>query len=92
MANEAKTSIIFRELLREAKYYDDVDTIVEEQKSDNAKIDKLMKNASKRGNRNGFPDFIIYSKKYTVKKFLMFNLMNMSGFIGVGEENEDEDL
>lgn len=64
MANEAKTSIIFRELLREAKYYDDVDTIVEEQKSDNAKIDKLMKNASKRGNRNGFPDFIIYSKKY----------------------------
>ena len=36
MANEAKTSIIFRELLRKAKYYDDADTIVEEQKSDNA--------------------------------------------------------
>ena len=64
MANEAKTSIIFRELLRKAKYYDDADTIVEEQKSDNAKIDSLMKNASKRGNKNGFPDFIIYSKKY----------------------------
>lgn len=64
MANEAKTSIIFRELLRTANYYNDVDVIIEEQKSDNAKIDKLLKNASKRGNKNGYPDFILYSKKY----------------------------
>lgn len=64
MANEAKTSIIFRELLRVANYYDDRDTIIEEQKSDNAKIDKLLKHASKRGNKNGYPDFIIYSRKY----------------------------
>lgn len=64
MANEAKTSIIFRELLREQDYYDDEDAVVEEQKSDNAKIDKLLKYASKRGNKNGFPDFILYSKKY----------------------------
>ncbi|NCB73597.1 MAG: methyltransferase [Clostridia bacterium] len=64
MANEAKTSIIFRDLIRNAKYYDDADVTAEEQKSDNAKIDKLLKNASKRGNKNGFPDFIIYSKKY----------------------------
>ena len=60
MANEAKTSIIFRELLRKAKYYDDADTIVEEQKSDNAKIDSLMKNASKRGE---FFLFLSYSGK-----------------------------
>lgn len=64
MANEAKTSIIFRDLLRTANYYNDGEIIIEEQKSDNVKIDKLLKNASKRGNRNGFPDFIIYSKKY----------------------------
>lgn len=64
MANEAKISIIFRDLLRNKGYYDDVKIIIEEQKSDNAKIDKLLKNASKRGNKNGFPDFIIYSNEY----------------------------
>ncbi len=64
MANEAKTSIIFRELLRAAHYYDDTDIIIEEQKSDNAKIDKLLKNASKRGNKKGYPDFLLYSRKY----------------------------
>lgn len=64
MANEAKTAAIFRELLRMANYYDDPDVVIEEQKSDNAKIDKLLQNASKRGNKNGYPDFIIYSKKY----------------------------
>lgn len=64
MANEAKTSIIFRDLLRSSHYYADDAIVVEEQKSDNAKIDKLLKNASKRGNKNGFPDFIIYSEKY----------------------------
>lgn len=64
MANEAKTSIIFRELLWMANYYDDKDVIIEEQKSDNVKIDKLLKNASKRGDKNGYPDFILYSKKY----------------------------
>ncbi len=64
MANEAKTSIIFRELLRRENYYSDDNIIIEEQKSDNAKIDKLLKNASKHGNKNGFPDFIIYSSKY----------------------------
>lgn len=64
MANEAKTSIIFRDLLRNKGYYDDSKVTVEEQKSDNAKIDKLLKNASKRGNKNGFPDFILYSSTY----------------------------
>ena len=64
MANETKTSIIFRDMLRDKGYYNSDDIIVEEQKSDNAKIDKLLKNASKKGNKNGFPDFIIYSKKY----------------------------
>ena len=64
MANEAKTSIIFRDILRKKGYYDDEEIVIEEQKSDNIKIDKLLKNASKKGSKNGFPDFIIYSKKY----------------------------
>ncbi|MCM1134272.1 MAG: SAM-dependent methyltransferase [Clostridium sp.] len=64
MANEAKTSAFFRELLRAANYYDDNDVVIEEQKSDNVKIDKLLKNASKRGNKRGYPDFILYSKKF----------------------------
>lgn len=64
MANEAKTSAIFRDLIREKGYYSDDDIIVEEQKSDNPKIDKLLKHASKQGSKKGFPDFIIYSKKY----------------------------
>lgn len=64
MANEAKTMELFRSFLREQGYYDDSDIVIEEQVSDNAKIDKLLKNASKRGNNNGKPDFIIYSKQY----------------------------
>ncbi len=64
MANEAKTANIFRDLLRKNQYYDSSSIVVEEQSSDNARIAKLLKNASKRGNKRGFPDFIIYSKKY----------------------------
>ena len=64
MANEAKTSIIFRDLIRSKKYYDDTNIFIEEQKSDNTKINKLLKNASKKGEHMGFPDFIISSKIY----------------------------
>lgn len=35
---------------------------IEEQKSDNPKIDKLLKTASKKGNRQGLPDFMITYK------------------------------
>ncbi len=64
MANEAKTSIIFRDMLRKCGYYDDINIVIEEQKSDNYKINKLLSNASKKGNKKGYPDFILYSKKY----------------------------
>lgn len=64
MANEAKTCIIFREMLRAKGYYDNTEIVIEEQKSDNIKIDKLLKNASKKGNKKGYPDFILYSKSY----------------------------
>ena len=63
MQNEAKTMNLFRDLLRKKGYYDDKDIIVEEQSSDNKKIQKLLKNASKSGLGKGFPDFIITSSK-----------------------------
>lgn len=64
MGNEAKTCAIFRKMLKNKGYYDDKDIVIEEQKSDNIKIDKLLKNASKKGNKKGYPDFIIYSNAY----------------------------
>ncbi|MCE6988141.1 class I SAM-dependent DNA methyltransferase [Dyadobacter sp. CY323] len=54
MANERKTERIVRNHFE--KY---TDILIEEQKSDNPKIDKLLKNASKRGDRHGSPEFII---------------------------------
>lgn len=62
MGNEAKTENLVRGFLREQGYYSNPDVIVEEKKSDNPKIDKLLKNASKKGNKQGYPEFIISSK------------------------------
>lgn len=64
MANEAKTSQLFRKLLKENGYYDDKDIIVEEQQTDNKKLAKLLQNASKSGAGKGFPDFIITCGRY----------------------------
>ena len=64
MANEAKTSQIFRRLLKSKGYYDDTDIIVEEQQTDNKKLAKLLANASKSGIGKGFPDFIITCGRY----------------------------
>lgn len=58
MANERKTENIvrthFNRLLSNIE--------VEEQKSDNPKIDKLLKSASKKGSGRGYPEFIITYK------------------------------
>jgi type I restriction enzyme M protein len=62
--NERKTENIVRESLRKQGYYDDHSIIIEEQKSDMPRIDKLLKNASKKGANQGYPEFIIYSEKY----------------------------
>lgn len=64
MANEAKTSRLFRKLLKEKGYDDDKDIIVEEQQTDNKKLAKLLQNASKSGAGKGFPDFIITCGRY----------------------------
>lgn len=59
MANERKTEIIVRN-----HFHPFLDTIeVEEQKSDNLKINKRLKTASKKGMGQGYPEFIITYKK-----------------------------
>ncbi|MBB6273563.1 type I restriction-modification system DNA methylase subunit [Pedobacter cryoconitis] len=61
MANERKTEIIVRSHFE--KYASFIN--VEEQISDNIKIDKLLKTASKKAHGKGFPEFIIsYNSNY----------------------------
>lgn len=55
MANERKTEIIVRNHFNQ--FLDKIE--IEEQKSDNAKIDKLLKTASKKGSGKGYPEFLI---------------------------------
>ncbi|KAA6337249.1 Restriction enzyme BgcI subunit alpha [termite gut metagenome] len=58
MASERKTENIVR------KHFEPFDEIIiEEQKSDNLRIDKLLKNASKKGIGKGRPEFIISFKE-----------------------------
>lgn len=55
MANERKTETIVR-----SHFENYIDIIhIEEQTSDNAKIDKLLKTASKKGSGKGRPEFLI---------------------------------
>mgnify|MGYP000897221565 CR=1 FL=1 len=58
MVNERKTEKIARDHF--SKFSDDI--YIEEQSSDNPKIDKLLKSASKKGGGKGFPEFIISYK------------------------------
>lgn len=58
MANERKTEKIARSHFE--KFLDIIH--IEEQASDNAKIDKLLKSASKKGNGKGKPEFLITFK------------------------------
>ena len=59
MTNERKTEAIVRKLLQQNGYVDDEHIVIEEQSSDNPKIDKLLKSASKSGAGKGHPEFII---------------------------------
>ena len=59
MANERKTEQIVRKHFE--KFADKL--IIEEQKSDNPIIDKLLKTASKKGTGKGYPEFIISFKE-----------------------------
>ena len=62
MANERKTEQLVRNMLKDKGYSDNSLIVIEEQSSDNPKIDKLLKFASKRGIGKGFPEFIISFK------------------------------
>ncbi len=66
MVNERKTEILVRENLRKLGYFDNEEIIVEEQKSDNSEITKLLSKASKSGNGAGYPEFIIRHKNSDV--------------------------
>ncbi|UZE93887.1 MAG: N-6 DNA methylase [Candidatus Pacearchaeota archaeon] len=63
MVNERKTEKIIRDILYKNKNEYEKETeqsvIIEEQKSDNPRIDKLLKTASKKGSGMGYPEFII---------------------------------
>lgn len=60
--NEKKTENLSRKLLTRAGIFDNSNFIVEEQKSDNPTIQKLLKSASKSGAGLGKPEFIIRKK------------------------------
>lgn len=60
MANERITENIVRKHFMQFEN----DCLIEEQKSVNPKINKLLKNASKKGNKRGYPEFIISFKDY----------------------------
>ena len=62
MVNERKTEAIVRLRLQEAGYFDNEDIAVEEQKSDYPRIQKSLRNASKKGAGRGYPEFIISSR------------------------------
>jgi N-6 DNA Methylase family protein len=67
MANERKTENIVRNHF--LKYSDNI--IIEEQKSDNIKIDKLLKTASKGGLGKGYPEFLIQYNSNSNSNFLI---------------------
>src|SRR3990167_3002641 len=58
--NERKTENIVR------KHFEKFpkSCLIEEQRSDSIKIQKLLKNASKKGNNAGYPEFIIQVNDY----------------------------
>ena len=60
--NEKKTENLSRKFLTEVGIFNSDDFIVEEQKSDNPVIQKLLKSASKSGVGLGKPEFIIRKK------------------------------
>lgn len=59
MTNERITENIVRNHLQQDTLFKENKVIVEEQSSQNIKIDKLLKNASKSGGGKGYPEFII---------------------------------
>ncbi len=59
MANERKTEILTRDMLKRLGYYDEKNIVIEEQISDNPIIKDCLKKASKSGSGCGKPEYII---------------------------------
>ena len=62
MSNERKTEDMIRDTLKSSKAKFEASggsVIIEEQKSDNLRIAKLLKHASKQGNADGKPEFLV---------------------------------
>jgi 16S rRNA G966 N2-methylase RsmD len=62
MVNEGKTEFIVRDHFMSDPLYKKKELTIEPKQSDNLRIKKLLKNASKIGGGNGYPDFIISVK------------------------------
>ena len=62
MVNERITENLIRNSFSSLGYYESNDLAIEEQSSTNPRIDKLLKNASKKGSGKGYPEFIVSSK------------------------------
>jgi type I restriction enzyme M protein len=62
--NERKTEKLVRAALLSRGYESDAGVFVEEQQSDNPRIQKLLKRASKAGFGAGYPEFIITALQY----------------------------
>ena len=62
--NERKTEKLVRGTLLARGYESKAGVLVEEQQSDNIRIQKLLKNASKAGMGAGYPEFIITASQY----------------------------
>lgn len=66
MANERITESLVRDMLERQGYFKEKGNItVEEQKSSNSEVNKLLKNASKSGGGKGYPEFILQFKDDT---------------------------
>ncbi|MDQ7818812.1 MAG: N-6 DNA methylase [Melioribacteraceae bacterium] len=63
--NERKTEEIVRRYFEKLGFKSNSLLLIEEQQSDNTIIKKLLKNASKKGNGVGYPEFFIRSKIYS---------------------------
>ena len=66
MANERITENIVRQYIQKDELFTGNKIIVEEQYSENIKINKLLKNASKSGSGKGCPDLLFNFKKIQI--------------------------
>lgn len=90
MANERKTEALVRKRLERLGYFKDNRLIVEEQKSDTPRIAKWLKNASKKGGGQGYPEFIISSREFSDFLIVIECKANTSKHVSPNRDKYDE--